>query len=73
MPTETITANDALHFDDTTDFIVVGLGAAGASAALEARAAGLDVLVLERGSAAAVRARCAVASSIWAAARACRN
>ena len=51
MPTETITANDSLHFDDAVDFIVVGLGAAGASAALEARTAGLSVLVLERGSA----------------------
>ncbi|MSO73482.1 MAG: FAD-dependent oxidoreductase [Rhodospirillaceae bacterium] len=33
------------------DVIVVGLGAAGASAAIEARAAGADVLVLERASA----------------------
>jgi succinate dehydrogenase/fumarate reductase flavoprotein subunit len=51
MPTETITLNDAIHFDDTTDLVVVGMGAAGASAAIEGRAAGLDVVVLERASA----------------------
>ena len=36
--------------DDVVDVVVVGLGAAGACAALEARAAGADVLVLERAS-----------------------
>jgi 3-oxo-5alpha-steroid 4-dehydrogenase len=39
--------NDA----QTADIIIVGLGAAGASAAIEARALGADVLVLERASA----------------------
>jgi succinate dehydrogenase/fumarate reductase flavoprotein subunit len=51
MPTETISRNDVATFDETVDFVVVGLGAAGASSALEAQARGLDVLVLERGSA----------------------
>ena len=51
MASEPIQLTETITFDDTADFIVVGLGAAGASAALEARAAGLDVLVLERASA----------------------
>jgi succinate dehydrogenase/fumarate reductase flavoprotein subunit len=51
MPTETIALGNVPQFDETVDFVVVGLGAAGASSALEARAGGLDVLVLERGSA----------------------
>ena len=37
-------------FSDTADLIIVGLGAAGASAAIEGARAGLDVLVLERAS-----------------------
>ena len=37
-------------WDDEADVIVVGLGAAGACAALEARSAGADTLVLERAS-----------------------
>jgi len=36
------------RWDDTTDVLVVGLGAAGAAAALEAARAGADTLVLER-------------------------
>jgi len=51
MASETILLTEKVSFDDTADFIVLGLGAAGASAALEARAGGLDVLVLERASA----------------------
>src|SRR5277367_4215000 len=51
MASETIRLNETITFDDTTDFVIVGLGAAGASATLEARAAGLDVVVLERASA----------------------
>ncbi len=39
------------HWDETCDVLVVGLGCAGASAALEAAAAGADVLVLERAGA----------------------
>lgn len=37
-------------FDETCDVLVVGLGCAGASAAIEAREAGADVVVLERSS-----------------------
>ena len=37
-------------FDDTADVVVVGYGAAGTSAAVDARLAGADVLALERAS-----------------------
>ncbi len=37
-------------WDDEADVVIVGLGAAGASAAIEARKAGADVLILERAS-----------------------
>ena len=37
-----------VHFDETTDVVVVGLGVAGASAVLGARQAGADVVALER-------------------------
>src|SRR5215470_17133240 len=40
-----------LRFDETVDVLVVGLGAAGAAAALEASAAGAETLVLERAAA----------------------
>ncbi|MEN8182758.1 MAG: FAD-binding protein, partial [Myxococcota bacterium] len=47
----TITSSDGIdRFDHEVDVVVVGLGAAGGSAALEARLAGADVLVLERAS-----------------------
>jgi succinate dehydrogenase/fumarate reductase flavoprotein subunit len=39
-----------LRFTETTDVVVVGLGAAGGSAAIEARLAGAETLVLERAS-----------------------
>ena len=39
---------DALHWDDYCDVLVIGWGAAGACAALEARANGADVLVADR-------------------------
>ncbi|MDJ0785646.1 MAG: FAD-dependent oxidoreductase [Myxococcota bacterium] len=39
------------RFDEECDVIVVGLGAAGASAAIEARAHGAEVVVLERAAA----------------------
>ena len=39
MTTRTIPLDDSVTFDDTTDLVVIGLGAAGASAAIEARAA----------------------------------
>jgi 3-oxo-5alpha-steroid 4-dehydrogenase len=40
-----------VRFDETVDVLVLGLGAAGAAAALEASAAGADTLVLERAAA----------------------
>ena len=43
-------ASDVPAWTDTADVVVVGLGMAGACGAIEARAAGADVLVLERGS-----------------------
>jgi len=39
---------DALAWDEEADIVVVGLGAAGASAALEAKECGLEALVIER-------------------------
>ena len=39
-----------VRFDETVDVVVVGLGAAGASAAVAARQAGADVLAVERGA-----------------------
>jgi 3-oxo-5alpha-steroid 4-dehydrogenase len=41
-------ADEIARWDDEADVVVAGLGCAGACAALEARAAGADVLVLER-------------------------
>ncbi len=43
-------AAEISRWDDEADVVVAGLGCAGACAALEARAAGADVLVLERES-----------------------
>ena len=47
---ELIPARDVseVRFDETTDVVVVGLGVAGASAAIGARQAGADVLAVER-------------------------
>ena len=42
--------SEVARFDDECDVLVVGLGCAGASAAIEAREAGADVVVLERSS-----------------------
>ena len=42
-------AAEIARWDDEADVVIVGLGCAGACAGLEARAAGADVLVLERG------------------------
>ncbi len=50
MSYETITLTDDLRFTETTDVVVIGLGAAGGSAAIEARLGGAEVLVLERAS-----------------------
>jgi succinate dehydrogenase/fumarate reductase flavoprotein subunit len=51
MTTDTIALGDVKNFEETTDVVIVGLGAAGVSAAIEARRAGANVLVLERASA----------------------
>jgi 3-oxo-5alpha-steroid 4-dehydrogenase len=51
MTLQTIALADVKNFDETTDVLIVGLGAAGVAAAIEARKAGADVLVLERASA----------------------
>ena len=47
---EVIDAAGAFRWDDAADVVVVGLGASGSCAAIEARLAGADVLVLERAS-----------------------
>jgi 3-oxo-5alpha-steroid 4-dehydrogenase len=49
--TGTVALSDVKNFAETTDVVVVGLGAAGVCAAIEARRAGANVLVLERASA----------------------
>lgn len=46
-----VPAREVARFDDECEVLVVGQGAAGAAAALEARAAGAEVLALERASA----------------------
>ncbi len=48
---ESLRLEPGMAFDEETDVLVIGLGAAGASAAIEAREAGAEVLVLERASA----------------------
>ena len=45
-----IEANSVATWNDEADLVIVGLGCAGVSAAIEAREAGADVLVLERAS-----------------------
>jgi 3-oxo-5alpha-steroid 4-dehydrogenase len=40
-----------IHFDETVDVVVVGLGVAGSSAVVAARQAGVDVLAVERATA----------------------
>ena len=45
-----IAAGTVKNWDDTADVVVVGFGAAGSCAAIEARDEGADVLVLERAS-----------------------
>jgi len=44
-------ANESVHWDEEVDVLIVGLGVAGAAAALEASALGADTLVLERAGA----------------------
>ncbi len=50
MQNQTINANDVNTWHDTADVIILGYGIAGACAALEAKRAGADVLVVERAS-----------------------
>lgn len=50
MPPELIAAEAVAQWDDTADVVIIGFGIAGACAALEARRAGADVLVIERAS-----------------------
>src|SRR5262245_48266253 len=50
MASRIVRATDVAHWDEQVDVLVVGLGAAGAAAALEAAATGADTLVLERAS-----------------------
>ncbi len=45
-----VPADRVPSWDDEADLVIVGLGASGACAAIEARQAGADVLVLERAS-----------------------
>jgi len=51
MPSGLRGADAIARWDETVDVLVVGLGCAGAAAALEAAAAGAGTLALERGSA----------------------
>ncbi|MFJ4387618.1 FAD-binding protein [Pseudomonas sp. NPDC089408] len=48
QPVLQVAHSGALHWDDQCDVLVIGWGAAGACAALEARAQGADVLVADR-------------------------
>ena len=48
LPPVRVTDSQALKWDDHCDVLVVGWGAAGACAALEARANGADVLIADR-------------------------
>lgn len=50
VPTGTLSSHAVDHYHATHDVIVLGLGIAGACAALEARRAGADVLTIERAS-----------------------
>src|SRR5258706_2736132 len=50
MASRIVRADAIAHWDEEADVVVVGLGAAGAGAALESGAAGADTLVLERAS-----------------------
>ena len=51
LPTRARRLHPDMHFFDSADVVVVGLGAAGASAAIEAADHGAEVLVLEAASA----------------------
>jgi len=47
---EILSSSTIAHWDETADVLVIGYGIAGACAALEARRAGADVMVIERAS-----------------------
>src|SRR3954470_13777730 len=47
-PIPPLAARDIVRFDDEADVVVVGLGCAGAAAAIAAAERGLDVVALER-------------------------
>ena len=51
MTTAVVDPSEIRHWDDEVDVLVVGLGAAGAAAALEASRAGAETLVIERAAA----------------------
>jgi len=44
---ECVTGADAVHWDETADFVVVGYGGAGTAAALQAAENGLDVIAVD--------------------------
>src|SRR5882672_8175371 len=47
-PTQAVARRDVPQWDATADLVVVGTGVAGTAAAIEARRAGADVLLLEK-------------------------
>src|ERR1700744_3970127 len=49
-PPELLAESHITNWDEAADVVVVGFGGAGASAAIEARRHGVDVLVVERAS-----------------------
>jgi succinate dehydrogenase/fumarate reductase flavoprotein subunit len=66
-----VRATDVTGWDDEADVVIVGLGAAGASAAIQARRGSADVLVLERASGGG-GASASLAATYWAAERRCK-
>ena len=48
QPAQQVSYAEALRWDENCEVLVIGWGAAGACAALEARAQGADVLVADR-------------------------
>ncbi|MEE3329437.1 MAG: FAD-dependent oxidoreductase [Myxococcota bacterium] len=48
VPSQTRRASEVNNWDEEADIVIIGMGGAGACAAIEARHAGADVLVLER-------------------------
>lgn len=48
LPPEIVADPESFAWDDAADMVVIGFGASGSSAAIEARDAGADVLIVER-------------------------